>query len=678
MVRYNKTPIQGGNENNNPFVNQGSREVINLEHRVQSPVTPREDKQPDVKTKQPQEVHAVEPKVQEDSLVDDLMAFQNNGGTEENVKPKKEVKTRAGKGKPKARKGSNPETADLTPEELEAIEKHKAKLKKLKKYGLITLTAILVVAMGVFSFFYFIKPPLKEVNEKQTSGYKLSEWNAMVNVGKFTDILVGGGQPYMGLEFSYAADDENMTNFLKEVYGTVKYESIQVPAKTIWGKQAENANKQPLFRVGDVDPTKEYKLTFIDWNKINFTESEIAKAKETLGVDNLKSLTPEEDNKIIFSTIMANKLSDKVSEEVESKEKAEGTEKKSEKEGKKESEETKEEKTSDKEVKTTDKDSKEESDSKESKEEEESIGGVDLPESVDISKSENGNIPLTTIMHTPQLTQEDGVWKVAQEEDIFLNTALFNSKDFNKMIYRFQKALAGDGEIVTKAWTEWNNLPKLQKEAQKEPEKFDKRFSMPDAWICAYKMQNPNGGNKSAIKPKVGTGSKDDPASLETPVKTVKRVAVDGGTQDKNIQVNLKSFKEGKEALDWFESKDVRNRGLTTASRMKYYGYELEVTNLSDSKLVIEDNTDLVDENINSLGRTGTMYGMKDKVELEPGQKGVIETWGMTTSPQRAYLIWGKDFNRQIDPVWFRVLAGGDNQNNSSDKTFEEGTNEKK
>lgn len=567
---------------------------------------------------------------------------------------------------------------ELTPEEQEALERRKKRFRLLRRILVSLLSLTLVLAIGVFSFLYWIRPPVVEIDESKTSGYKLKEWNEQVNAGVFSNILEDDAIPYMSLEFSYAGEDEVLNEFLKLVYSKVKYDVPDVQRETIWGKPAFNSSGEPVMGVGDLDLGKEYGLIIPDWSAIKFTTAEIDAAKSALGLDPQSSLLPEEDNKTLFIYVLLNKLKGEELGEGGTPE-TEGEAENPEGDNPESSEATEQKPPAvePQEKATTESKSLSESlnvsTSEAPADQEQPAGGTDitsvdndflsgveLPEPVDNFSDEG--FPLMTIMHTPGLKETStGVWRVTQDEDIFLNNALFASKDFNTLVLRFQQALAGEEEIYTPQWLEWSKLPELQRSEATEPEKFIQKYSFPLIWIGAYQMQNPSGGNSEAkaIIPKQGTGTVDDPASLETPIKTVQVVTgEDNKKVEKQIHVNMVSFKEGQEALNWFESKDTRNRGLSTQSRMKYYGYEIEVTNLSDVDLTVKDNTDLVDVNVNSLGRTGTMYGMNDTVVLKPGESGIIETWGMTTSPQRAYLIWGKDFQRTYEPVWFRVLAG--------------------
>ena len=82
------------------------------------------------------------------------------------------------------------------------------------------------------------------------------------------------------------------------------------------------------------------------------------------------------------------------------------------------------------------------------------------------------------------------------------------------------------------------------------------------------------------------------------------------------------------------------------------------VTNLSDKELTIPENMGLCDENGNMQARTGNIYGLQSSVTLKPDESGVIETWQSSTSLWKKYVVWGNDFDRRQDLVFFRLLAG--------------------
>lgn len=167
----------------------------------------------------------------------------------------------------------------------------------------------------------------------------------------------------------------------------------------------------------------------------------------------------------------------------------------------------------------------------------------------------------------------------------------------------------------------------------------------------------------SAKRPPVGTGEKESPAGLSTPVNTIQFGKDKDGKEVKlPIRVAIMEIYEGEDAITFFQSKDTRNRGFTTASDLVYTAMRYEVTNLSREELTIYDNSILSDDQVNTTGRTGKIYGLKESVTLKPGESGIIESWSSSPNLDAMYLIWGADFKRKHDVSWFRVLAGSEGE----------------
>ena len=112
------------------------------------------------------------------------------------------------------------------------------------------------------------------------------------------------------------------------------------------------------------------------------------------------------------------------------------------------------------------------------------------------------------------------------------------------------------------------------------------------------------------------------------------------------------------DAINWFESKDERNRGKDVQSEVQYVYYIFEIKNLSDKTIRIADNSSISDANVNLTKRTGIIYGLTDTLVLKPNETGRIESWGAAVDLNKKYRIWGADFKREKDVVWFRKLAG--------------------
>ena len=283
------------------------------------------------------------------------------------------------------------------------------------------------------------------------------------------------------------------------------------------------------------------------------------------------------------------------------------------------------------------------------------------------------DVPVKTISRVPYLSKvkEEGTneYTVVSDEDIYIDKLLFSSDEFESCKTRFTevvgKELLGTDFKVSEEWEEWNNLSKIKKESTIEPLKYGK-FSMSNNWCGAYKLQNgvyfiDENGNKiiEEVKPQLGDGSIESPASINTPIVTSVLTKNNNGTYTENfIKVELIEFGVSEKAIEWFQSKHIQNRGYNLESEVQYCYYVFKITNLSNNTVIVNDNSSLCDKNGNLSSKTGTIFGLKSNVILKPGEEGYIESWGRSTELYKKYLIWGADFEKQLPLVWFRVLAG--------------------
>lgn len=314
---------------------------------------------------------------------------------------------------------------------------------------------------------------------------------------------------------------------------------------------------------------------------------------------------------------------------------------------------------------------------------------------------EDEDIPLVSKGVIPNMNKVGGKYYMLSDEDIMLDKALFSSEEFFKLLEDFSLVAAG-GTDVNPKWNEWNALPEEEKALKNEPVqmlkkmqptqewqdwkaktkeereqlgliepvKYDMKKIISMDWCGAYYLMNEyeyidENGNvvKKSVNADLGDGTLENPASIGTDVITsilVNETDENGNTVRvaKPIRVRLIDYRVSQNAIDFFESKDERNRGYDVKSEVQYACYTFEVTNLSDGVLNIYDNSSLADSLANVSPRTGTIYGMQDSVTLQPDQSGIIESWGSSTELNTKYLIWGSDFKRQEPVIWFRVLAG--------------------
>ena len=188
------------------------------------------------------------------------------------------------------------------------------------------------------------------------------------------------------------------------------------------------------------------------------------------------------------------------------------------------------------------------------------------------------------------------------------------------------------------------------------------RWVMDKSWVGSYRLST----GKTKVNPQLGDGTLDNPASVGTGVLYTQGVNKDGKVVDAPIRVQLSEFRVGGDAIKWYEDHDARNRGFDVRSNVVQVGMVFTITNLSNEKLTIHDDSSISDDNGNLASRTGTVYGLQDAVTLEPGQSGKLESWTGAQAITGKDIIWGasymQDKNRM--PIYFRVsaLAKGDNQ----------------
>ena len=287
-------------------------------------------------------------------------------------------------------------------------------------------------------------------------------------------------------------------------------------------------------------------------------------------------------------------------------------------------------------------------------------------------------LPLKSERRVPSLEKENSGYVVTKEEDKYLDIKLFSSKEFRECEELFTKTLgekvAGKEFKVSEEWSKWNKLAKVEKDNTLEPMKYGK-LTMSISWCGAYYLENEYYSSddkgkkiKEQVRPQLGDGSFESPASISTPIITaVLQTDKNGKTIEKPIKVELVDFGVSEDALVWFQSKDPQNRGYNLETEVQYCYSVFKVTNLSDAELVVKDNSSLSDKNVNLSIKTGTIFGLTSELKLKPDETGYIESWGRSTELNKKYLIWGSDFARRKDPVWFRVLAG-DLEDKSEDK----------
>jgi hypothetical protein len=217
-------------------------------------------------------------------------------------------------------------------------------------------------------------------------------------------------------------------------------------------------------------------------------------------------------------------------------------------------------------------------------------------------------------------------------------------------------------QIVNPNWVAWSKLSKKDKKNVKEPVKMmnvelKAGVLIPYKWIGAYYLQHEykENGKLKVVKPEVGDGTFKNPLGFNTPVIT-KMLGTDGKYHD--VRVALTKMHVGQKAIDYAESMDERNRGFDTSSDLQLMTIEFTVENLENKAVTLNSEFTLADSDGNIVPRTGTIYGFKIRLNIQPHQTAMMQDWFYATDLNSRYLTWGKSFKRQYPIQWFRVLHG--------------------
>ena len=559
---------------------------------------------------------------------------------------------------------------NASPEEYKAYKRS----KNIRKIIAGILIIALVLMCGTFIYKRFINPEINVVPEAQSGAVALENWQGIVNSGDFDAISGALDPPYLGQERDYVNSSKDKLEFVKTVYSTVDYKVAQVEQRTVYGDVVKDANGKPVMEPSNLmEDGEKVSLTTIDWDHIQFSDE---KVKAILAEYKLDVNDPDVSHKLeeAFAAYIVSESKQETSEEIKS---LEGTAK--ETEGKEPlpgmADVSRDSASSDgggAEPVTADPLAGS-SDG----------GGAEVDQSGAQAKGQQkdkvigslGNLPLKQqewepSMETVDIPDPDNnkrtveARRVSAEEDARLDDVIFGGKDFLRAQTRFSMIALG-GE-PSKEWTAYITASP-DDEPTPRPGVGNYRF-IQCTWVGAHELQvgiveeaAKFDMNVQPVIAPVGDGSKENPAGKNTSVLTNQYVTgADGKVTANPIRVELVSFYRDQDAFNFFQSKDTRNRGFTTASQVKYAGLQFKVTNLSNTKLTIGDNSSMADGNLNLTKSTGSMFGLVQSVTLNPGETGIVDAWVASPNLDNMYIIWGKDFKRGIDPVWFRVLSAED------------------
>lgn len=488
----------------------------------------------------------------------------------------------------------------------------------------------IIVAVGCYGVYYNqVRYPSQMVEDVDNSGYgALLRFTSAVKTVDNKEIKgITGEDSYLAKELVYANGNEKKEEFIKKVIETVEYEPDEIVAKNKYGnvmlKKGTNDIVYTESLVNGED--EEVTLHYIDYSEVELDQDKIWELMEKAG------LKPGD---VDYSNRLVDVFCDYI---------------------------------------------------------------------VSIKDSK---IPLVDDRRAPALNKKGANFVVTEEEEEYLDKVLFSSEEFYDLLERFSRVAVGSEE-PNPEWDEWNKLPDEEKaeieepsktlemmqpskewlewdsledkDGAEEPQKYDPKLIISMDWCGSYYLINEHyvldeNGNKvkQSIDAELGDGSLENPASIGTDVVTsfVRKYTTDTGEEkyeSYSIRIRLTDFKVSEEAIEWFQTKDERNRGYDIKSEIQYCCYTYEVTNLSSETITITDCTSLSDGNANLAPRTGTVYGLQEEVTLKPDETSYIESWGNSTELNTKYLIWGNNFERKEPVVWFRVLSG-DLEDKSEDK----------
>lgn len=478
------------------------------------------------------------------------------------------------------------------------------------------LGSIFVGGVSYGLYYNIVRYPCQMKEDIESSGLGgINRWVEAINTCSNNTIKgITGDDSFLAKELEYANGNENKIKFIKKMVSTVAYTPKQVEAKNIYGNPLiSRVDDKVVYTSSLVNDTEEVTVSYIDYTKVPLDEGKIrdivSKNKLTIGLGDYSNGLVE-----VFCEYM-NSLN-------------------------------------------------------------------------------NNDIPLAKDERIPYLVKGTDKYFMTGDEDVYLDKVLFSSKEFHDLLIRFSEVVAkgmvnpdwtawsklsdeakkGTPEPskileelpANKEWVEWNSKSEEEKKTSPEPIKYDSSRVMSNIWCGSYYLINEyksvdSSGNVvgKKVEAEFGDGTFENPSSINTGVVTSMFVTdMEGNRVAKPIKVKLIDYRVSQDALNYFESKDIRNRGYDIKSEVQYASYTFEVTNLSDDELTIYDNSSLSDRAANLAPRTGTVYGLQSSVKLKPYQTGIIESWGCSTELNNKYLIWGGDFNRELPVVWFRVLSG--------------------
>lgn len=565
---------------------------------------------------------------------------------------------------------TNKPVKELTPEQ----KKKKAFRKKVVMAGIAAVVAFALIGGGMFAYKRFINPEIAATPASLSGAGSFKNWMDAVQNNNTDDLKVHVENSLLAQETAYAGKSDSRQKMVGSVLSNVSYEIPQTQQTTVYNKPVEK-DGEPVMEEDDLmgtDPV--VKLTYIDWDKVSTDPNTIK-----VFMDDAKVKPDDPDIREKLTDVFAEYISSlsandnlpvktvKWKPEFEEEKVADPSDPDSGKLINSRKISPKEDANLDKVLfsgksmwRAETRFSAAALGTDPGADWSEWLGGLDTEGgegSEAESKGESGSG-----------TEEEGAGVGDPNAGGTITEDLEGDKDGQE---------TPDG---SEGITDSSDKTEEPAEEDGQDDVFPAEEEMPAVgnysfispyWIGAWFLQEGivDEGKKfekdvSPIFPPIGDGSKESPAGLNTSVLTVQLDKEKKGKKTKvvenPIRVELMQVSTGQDAFDFYQSKDSRNRGFTLESQVKYMSMRLKVTNLSKKEITIRDNTSLSDDQINLTDRTGQVFGLAGSVKLKPGESGVIESWAGSPTLDRSYLIWGADYNRKHDVVWFRTLAANE------------------
>lgn len=231
---------------------------------------------------------------------------------------------------------------------------------------------------------------------------------------------------------------------------------------------------------------------------------------------------------------------------------------------------------------------------------------------------------------------------ISNDTDEYIDNLLFNSDSFHNML-DLVSAIINKSKVLDRS--------DISSENTYDSIKGFKRVLEYTDFCCVEKI---NRGETTYI----GDGSQSRPISLGHDVETL--YLDSNGANSIFIRVN--EVLEGEEAVKYVNMKHDDNRGITSSSSMKLIIVKYTVTNLTDRKMKIKSKLALSDSNGNLAKDNGRLYGLKTTGTLKPYKKLNLEYYTFNENPDLKSLVWGSDFERNYEYVWFNCLNSNGNK----------------